>query len=216
MALAGECESRSAIVAIVVVLFAVLTVGLTAALAWWMLEPINRAGGHLRLSPRFMLCDVLGLMALLQAPLAIVGQALDTGSGRDNSHYWVILGVFVLLILVLWAAAVSVVSRAGITRVAKRLTVIVLLIPGTLAVIVSWPLGLVGLAAAVAESPQYPGFGQVSGFIVMAIAGVVSLVSLMVIIRRLSFWSLTGSPAEPIIAGLPATGPLPTPFRRTS
>jgi hypothetical protein len=210
MALAGEYESRSAIVAIVVVLFAVLTVGLTAALAWWMLEPINRAGGHLRLSPRFMLCDVLGLMALLQAPLAIVGQALDTGSGRDNSHYWVILGVFVVLILVLWAAAVSVVSRAGITRVAKRLTVIVLLVPGALAVIVSWLIGFVALTAAMRET-RLP-----VGAIIMAIAGVVSLVSLMVIIRRLSFWSLTGSPAEPIIAGLPATGPLPTPFRRTS
>jgi hypothetical protein len=185
-------------------------VSFTAWLAWWMLEPINRAGGHLRMATRFMLGDVLALMVLLQAPLAIVGQAIQSGPNQDNSHYWVILGVFVMLVLVLWAASVSVVSRAGITHVAKRLTVIVLLVPGTLAVIVGWPLGLAALMAFLTETRQQ------TGAIIIAVAAAVSLVSLMIIIRRLSFWSLTGSPGEALMQPRRMTAPFQNPARPLS
>src|SRR5262245_55627326 len=110
-------------------------------LAWWLLEPINRVAGHLQLSTRFMLTDVMGLMALLQLPLAIAGRGLESTSRSDEHKlYWFFLAMTAILAVVLWAAAVSVVSRAGITQLWRRLCVIVLLVPGTTAVIILWPL----------------------------------------------------------------------------
>src|SRR5205814_7094552 len=82
-----------------------------AWLAWWMLEPINRVAGQLQLSTRFVLTDVLGLMVLLQVPLALLGRAINTGRERSSSPYWLLLAVGICLALVLWAASVSVVSR---------------------------------------------------------------------------------------------------------
>jgi len=163
-------------------------IGVSAWLAWWMLEPINRVAGQLQLSTRFMLTDVIGLMIMLQVPLAIVGRAVESGREQGGSPYWVLVTIFVVLVLVLWGAAVSVVSRAGITQLTRRLVVIVLLVPGTLAVIMTLPLCLA------AFSVQRP---QISGDIwlqALAALGLTGLVGLMLGIRRLSFWALAGSP----------------------
>ena len=112
-----------------VLVFAGLSIACAAGLASWMVEPINRVAGHLHLSTRFMLIDFIGLMLLIQTALAVVGSAIEPGFGGDGSPYWQILSVVVVLVIVLWAAAVSVVSRAGITRMLRRLTVMVVLIP---------------------------------------------------------------------------------------
>lgn len=152
--------------------------------AWWMLEPINRVGGRLQLSTQYMLTDFLVLMGLLQLPLAFVGWATDFGRGgeRDNSVQWLLLFILCGLVIVLWAAAVNVVSKAGITRVVQRFIVIVVLVPGTLAVIISWPLALfAGL----------PGIGDDAR---LAVTVGLALVGVMFGIRRLSFWALVGSP----------------------
>jgi hypothetical protein len=107
-------------------------------LAWWMLEPINRAAGSLNAPSRFMLIDVVSLMIMLQVGLAICGQSL---SARDAGHfaariYWVLIAVVALLVVVLWSASVSVVSRAGILRPLRRVLVTVVLVPGTLVTMV--------------------------------------------------------------------------------
>ena len=62
-------------------------------LAWWMLEPINRAAGSLRAPTRFMLIDFLALMILLQVGLAICGQALNASDTGDTAArmYWALL-----------------------------------------------------------------------------------------------------------------------------
>src|SRR5438094_4833599 len=96
-------------------------IGCVGWLAGWMLEPINRVGGNLRATTRFMLTDFIGLMLLLQAALAISGRALDSGPLGDRSPYWILLTLALLLAVVLWLASVSVVSRAGITRLTRRL-----------------------------------------------------------------------------------------------
>jgi hypothetical protein len=182
----------------------------TALIAHWMLEPINRAGGHLRASTRFLLTDVFGLMALLQVALALCGAALDAADARADAAYWVLIAVSALLAFVLWAASVSVVSRAGILGPLKRLTVIVLLIPGTLAVVMSLPLLAIGLVTGWQQfvGPTWPvRAGPAS------VLGLVLLVGMIFVIRRLSFWALAAStPDAPMgrpFSDSPWQGPLP-------
>jgi hypothetical protein len=175
---------------------AALYIGAAAWLAWWMLEPINRVAGQLQLSTRFMLTDVIGLMIMLQIPLAIVGRAMESGREQTSSPYWVLVAVFAVLALVLWAAAVSVVSRAGITRLARRLVVMVLLVPGTLGVIMALPLCLAAFAAG---TPLNHDDFWLQLF---AILGLLGLLAIMLGIRRLSFWALAGSPGEAALVAM--------------
>src|SRR5688500_11378517 len=131
-----------------------VVIGGTIWLARWMLEPINRAAGALGAPTRFMLVDSLALMILLQIGLAICGQALaDEGTREaDANMYWLMLFLVVVLVLVLWAASVSVVSRAGIRRPLRRVAVIVLLVPGTLATIMGTPALLAFLVMAISRT----------------------------------------------------------------
>ena len=181
----------------------------TALLAHWMLEPINRAGGHLRASTRFLLTDVFGLMALLQVALALCGAALDAADARADAAYWILIAVSALLAFVLWAASVSVVSRAGILGPLKRLTVIVLLIPGTLAVVMSLPILAIGL---VTGWEQFVGPHRPVRAGPASVVGLVVVVGLIFVIRRLSFWALAASTPQavlgPSVAEKPWDGPL--------
>jgi hypothetical protein len=185
-------------VALLVIPFAGLYIVCSAWLAWWMLEPINRVAGQLQLSTRFVLTDVLGLMVLLQLPLALLGRAINTGRERSSSPYWLLLAVGICLALVLWAASVSVVSRAGITRLWQRLCVIVLLVPGTLIVMIAVPGAVIGLVvglAVVREDSRPP---ALAGLLLIALGAAV------LVIRRLAFWALRNSPGEAALAALVA------------
>jgi hypothetical protein len=167
-------------------------VAATAILAWWMLEPINRAGGVLQATTRFLLSDVLGLMVMLQVALAISGVALDSSDRQEVAAYWLMLGVSALLACVLWAASVSVVSRAGIVLPLRRLTVIVLLIPGTLAVVMSIPLVIVLALSGMFDPHGALGLGVWRAYILpLAALGLLLLVGAIFVIRRLSFWALS-------------------------
>ena len=167
-----------------------------AGLAWWLLEPINRVAGQLQFSTRFVLTDFLGLMIMIQAPLAVVGRAIDSAPGRDNAPYWLILTIAIFLVFILWAAAVSVVSRAGITRIWQRLCVIVLLVPGTLAIIVVWPPCVVLFISTLIR--HFSGDLQLGGWI----ASLPGLVAAGLAIRCLSYWALKGSPGEAVLTAL--------------
>ena len=177
------------------VMLAVL-LGLTVWLAWWMLEPINRAAGSLNAPTRFMLIDFVALMILLQVGLAICGRALDT-QGTSNGAarmYWVLLSAVALLVLVLWLASVSVVSRAGIRRPLRRMLVTVVLVPGALATIMGAPVLVVMLGGAIFSvlrgDPAEDWFARQIPWLVLGVLGVMPLVYAL---RQLSFWSLTGS-----------------------
>ena len=165
-------------------------------LAWWMLEPINRAAGSLRAPTRFMLIDFLALMILLQFGLAICGQALNASDTGDAAArmYWALLTVVALLILVLWSASVSVVSRAGILRPLRRVLVIVILVPGTLATMMGAPALVLALAGGIAgrfrPEPEVDWMQRHLPWLALAAVGLVAAVFLL---RRLSFWSLSGS-----------------------
>jgi hypothetical protein len=177
-----------------VLLLAGLYIGGAAWLAWWMLEPINRVAGHLQASTRYLLTDFLGLMVLLQAALAVVGRAIETRPGGDRSPYWIVLFAALALMLVLWGASVSVVSRAGIIRPWRRLAVMIVLVPGALAVIVGWPIAVVALIAnlGLLEDPSAPGSSPAG--VALTLIGFLALIAVPVGLRMLSFWSLAGSP----------------------
>jgi len=175
-------------------LIAGLYVGGAAWLAWWMLEPINRVAGHLQATTRYLLTDFLGLMVLLQAALAVVGRAIDTKPGEDRSPYWIVLTVALLLMFVLWGASVSVVSRAGIIRPWRRLAVMLLLVPGALAVIVGWPVALVALLVTLNMLQGPFAAGSALAGVALTVLGCLALIALPIGLRALSFWSLVGSP----------------------
>jgi hypothetical protein len=167
-------------------------------LAWWMLEPINRAAGSLQAPTRFMLIDFVSLMILLQIGLAICGQALSASDAGDAAArmYWLLIAVVALLVVVLWSASVSVVSRAGILRPLRRVLVTVVLVPGTLATMIGLPALLVmlvlGIAALFRPEPEIDWMQKQLLWLALGTLGVVAGVFIM---RRLSFWSLSGSTA---------------------
>jgi hypothetical protein len=196
--------------ALLVLVVAGLYVGSAALLAWWMLEPINRVAGQLQFSTRFVLTDFLGLMVLLQVPLAIVGRAIESAVVRDNAPYWVLLSASVLLVVILWVAGVSVVSRAGIVQLWRRLCVIVLLVPGALAVIVTWPIA-VGVFFSSLANRRLDDSGW--GLDILALPAIALAA---VGVRWLSYWSLAGSPGEKLQATIISRRPTKQPTDATS
>ena len=176
-----------------VLLGAAAFIGCALWIASWAVGPISQAGGSLQAPVRFLLSDSLGLMALLQVALAICGRALERNA-EAQALYWFIVITAVGLVLVLWAAGVSVTSRAGIVRTLDRLVVIVLLIPGTLTVIMSLPI-LVGLViGGVAAHVRPAGNNEtVEKILPYALAGLVAVPFLVPALRKLSFWVLRNS-----------------------
>jgi hypothetical protein len=173
-----------------------------AWLAWWMLEPINRVAGELQGTTRFMLTDAIGLMILLQIGLAITGRALSgVGDEGAATMYWLLLFLMAILILVLWAASVSVVSRAGITRPLQRIAVMVLCVPGTLVVMVALP-ALAGFSAAGALffAINHENDTWNAGTVLLMAGGCLLLSGVAILLRRIAFWSLVGSPGGELLA----------------
>lgn len=201
----NESAALATLAAVGMLVGLAVSLGVIVWLAWWMLEPINRAAGSLRAPTRFLLIDFLSLMILLQVGLAICGTALSVSdSGEDAARlYWVLLAVVALLVLVLWAASVSVVSRAGILRPLRRTLVTVILVPGTLATMVGGPALVGALVMAIAGL-----FGddleidRMQRHLFWLAPATLGLVALVYGFRRLSFWSLSGatSAAQPVSA----------------
>jgi hypothetical protein len=201
----NESAALATLAAVGMLVALAIGLGVIVWLAWWMLEPINRAAGSLRAPTRFLLIDFLSLMILLQVGLAICGTALSVSdSGEDAARlYWVLLAVVALLVLVLWAASVSVVSRAGILRPLRRTLVTVILVPGTLATMVGGPALVGALVMAIAGL-----FGddleidRMQRHLFWLAPATLGLVVLVYGLRRLSFWSLSGATnaAQPISA----------------
>jgi hypothetical protein len=93
-------------------------------------------------------------------------------------------------------ASVSVVSRAGITRLWRRLAVMVVCVPGTLGLIIAWPAAVVGAVYWVRLAPGY-----LTTYLVVLLGALV-MVGLTWLTRVLAFWTLVGSPGEEILSGL--------------
>ena len=94
----------------------------------------------------------------------------------------------------LWAASVSVVSRAGITEPLRRAAVILVLVPGSLAELVAVPSLVVGGLVFVSSEQSWMfqdtwvGSASSRALVVLLLAVVVTLMAF--VLRWLSFWVL--------------------------
>jgi hypothetical protein len=169
-----------------------------AVLCHWLLEPVNRAAGHLNAPTRFQLTDFIWLMIQLQIMLALVMQTI--AEALPERSLWIILAALTLPVLVLWAASVSVVSRAGITQPTRRAAVILVLVPGALAEVMAVPLLVVGGLAFVSNEPPEVWLTVTTANtptrIVVLVATAVCVAGAAVVLRWLSYWVLTGGPSR--------------------
>jgi hypothetical protein len=154
----------------------------------WLLEPVNRAAGHLNAPTQFLLTDFMWLMIQLQLLLGFVMNWIE-GATSTGWLFVVIVGLCVPL-AIMWAASVSVVSRAGITQPLRRAVLILVLVPGSLALIIAGPVILVTAITAIANAPYDRPARWLAGLAGIVLAAVVSVVMAFVI-RRLSFWVLS-------------------------
>ncbi|MEX2175295.1 MAG: hypothetical protein WD872_13115 [Pirellulaceae bacterium] len=168
-----------------------LFVVLSLVLGNWLLGPVNRAAGRLNAPTRYMLTDFIWLMIQLQIVLAIGLHYLREST--PPVRLVIILTVLCLPIVVLWAASVSVVSRAAIVIPLRRATVILLLVPGALAVIVSVPVLFVLATTLTSEYTRYSlgNWGESLEWQVLSLLGCsAASLGLGFILRWLSYWVL--------------------------
>jgi hypothetical protein len=163
------------------------------ALGNWLLGPVNRAAGRLNAPTRFVLTDIVWLMLQLQLVLGLLMMYFrDTIPLRP---LLVILGAWCLMVVVLWAASVSVVSRAGITQPLRRATVILVLVPLALAEIMAVPVLLIATAAVLSPDSAFWRAVNVTGGTGTRVATVVAVgftaVVVAFMLRWLSFWVLS-------------------------
>ncbi|MCI0361007.1 MAG: hypothetical protein L0211_21210 [Planctomycetaceae bacterium] len=186
----------AALIALIVFMF------VAALFGRWMLEPVNRAAGDLNAPTRFILTDFIWLMIMLQVMLATaLVQIREQVSQRGQ---FVILGLLALPVIILWAASVSVVSRAGITQPLRRAVLILVLVPGALAEIMAVPILLIGAYLAVTADPgdwAARAWSESLPFRLVSLAAAVSLAALWAMaLRWLSFWVLAASATNTAVA----------------
>ena len=163
------------------------------ALGNWLLGPVNSAAGRLNAPTRFVLTDIVWLMLQLQLVLGLLMMYFrDTIPMRP---LLVILGAWCLMVVVLWAASVSVVSRAGITRPLRRATVILVLVPLALAEIMAVPVLLIAAIAVLSpDSAFWRALNVADGTesrVAAVVAAAASAVVIAFLLRWLSFWVLS-------------------------
>jgi hypothetical protein len=186
-----------------------------ALLGRWLLEPVNRAAGHLNAPTRFMLTDFIWLMIQLQVMLGLV--LVQIREQVPQTGQFIILGLLSLPVVILWAASVSVVSRAGITQPLRRAALILVLVPGALAEIMAVPLLVIGGITAVTATPGDWAVRAWSESLAVRMLGLAAATVLVVLwaiaLRWLSFWVL----ASPVAAAVTVeTAPEPAPDARLS
>jgi hypothetical protein len=119
------------------ILCIVLVLILAPLIGSLILGPVNRAAGRLRAPTRFLLPDFMWLLVQLQLAL---GYCVSFVGVRQWSFFVLVLGFFTLASLMMWAGAVSFLSRAGVRSALRRGVFILLLLPATLALMIATPL----------------------------------------------------------------------------
>jgi hypothetical protein len=202
----GErCEGRQGNRMQILALIALIAFAVTSViLGHWLLGPVNRAAGRLNAPTRFQMTDCFWLMIHLQVMLAVAMPWLrETVRGPA---IFLIVGILGLPIVILWAASVSVVARAGITQPLRRAAVVLILVPGALAVIVAVPFFFVGLVEAVRPGqvpfllPLRYDDSQTASRVGQVLLAGFGVVLAAIFMRWLSHWVLAisgGSPVTP-------------------
>ncbi len=194
----------TALIALIVFVF------VAAFLGRWVLGPVNRAAGHLNAPTRFILTDFLWLMIQLQVMLAVV--LVQIREQMAQRWQFITLGILAIPIVVLWAASVSVVSRAGITQPLRRAVLILVLVPGALAEIMAVPLLVIAAYLAVGAEPGDWASHVWSNSQTVRLVSLAAFVSLAVVwamvLRWMSFWVLT-QPPKALATATEQAGPFP-------
>lgn len=175
-----------------------------------ILGPVNRAAGRLQAPTRFLLPDFMWLLVQLQLALGYC----VTFVGVETRYFFPLaLGFFMLASLMMWAGAVSFLSRAGVRSTLRRGLFILILLPATLALMIAAPM--LPVVAYVLESnpqeverifrieqqlPAHAGW-------ILASAGAVAIPVVGLLLHQLGRWMVAGvSPApDPPLVKQPAT-----------
>jgi hypothetical protein len=140
---------------------------------------------------------------LVQLQLALGYCVTFVGIGQLY-FFVLVLGFFTLASFMMWAGAVSFLSRAGVRNSLRRGTFIVLLLPATLALMIATPLLPVVSYILEADPTSVEQLFRLSGAlpphsgILLLVAGGVCLTALGIAVYWTSRW---------LVASLPATEP---------
>lgn len=115
----------------------VLVLVLSPIIGRIVLGPVNRAGGRLRAPTKFLLMDFVWLLFQLQLALGFSVQYIGV---EYLFSFSLLLGFLSFASVVMWAGAVSFLSRAGVRSSLRRGLFILVLLPATLTLMVGTPL----------------------------------------------------------------------------
>jgi hypothetical protein len=115
----------------------VLVLVLAPLVGTLILGPVNRAAGRLKAPTRFLLPDFMWLLVQLQLAL---GYCVSFVGVQQRYFFPLVLGFFTLASVMMWAGAVSFLSRAGVRSMLRRGVFILLLLPSTLALMIATPM----------------------------------------------------------------------------
>jgi hypothetical protein len=97
-----------------------------AAIARWILTPIDRAAKFREAPARFSIGDFLCLFAAIQIPLTAVFQL----TGKETQEtYWIFTVLTWIIAPVIWVACARALSKAGVTRSWHRFVFLALIMP---------------------------------------------------------------------------------------
>lgn len=164
-----------------------------------VLGPVNRAAGKLQAPTRFLLLDFMWLLVQLQLAL---GYCVSFVGIQQLYFFVLVLGFFTLASIMMWAGAVSFLSRAGVRKSLRRGIFIVLLLPATLALMIATPLLPVVSyiletdATSVEQLFRLPGSLPPHSGILLLVTGGVCMTALGIAVHWTSRW-LVGSLTAP-------------------
>jgi hypothetical protein len=192
------------------VICVVLVLLISPVVGTLILGPVNRAAGRLQAPTRFLLPDFMWLVVQLQLAL---GYCVTFVGVQTQYFFPLALGFFTLASLMMWAGAVSFLSRAGVRSTLRRGLFILILMPTTLALMIGTPL-LPVVAYVLEDNPQeverlFRLEGMIprhAGWLLLAVAAL-AVPAVGILLHRLGRWMVVGvtPPDDPVLVKQPAT-----------
>ncbi len=168
-----------------------------SALGRWILQPINAKAGRLQAPTQYLLTDFVWLVLQLQLAL---GFCVTWIGVEQRRLFPVILGFLVFATTLLWLFGVGFLSRAGVTQPARRAMFTLLLLPASLAIMMTLPAILVMI---VVLQIDFSSWGEISiplreyqryNVLLWIITPTLPLIGWM--LRQISFWIVRDLHAE--------------------
>ena len=109
-----------------------VALGIATRVGIWILQPLDRVAQNRRARIRFTVIDFMGLVFMLQIPMAMLRAALESlrpDGYRDASGEWILYLFVILLSGSIWTKAVMVFSQAGIHEARRRSLLVFLVLP---------------------------------------------------------------------------------------